>query len=160
MEEAKAKRARLDSLVDYANAIGQLSINLGVDARKFDPDGPLPDIPESNAGKSSRERAIKLARDENLTVRQLAQRLGGHGGLGMTGTPKFIADQMQRWLDERGSDGFTVQFPYMPGGLEDFCDKVIPELQARGLFRREYSGTTLRENLGLPRPKNRYFKKG
>jgi alkanesulfonate monooxygenase len=160
MEEAKAKRAKLDSLVDYANAIGQLSINLGVDARAFDPDGPLPEIPESNAGKSSRERAIKLAREENLTVRQLAQRLGGHGGLGMTGTPKFIADQMQRWLDERGSDGFTVQFPYMPGGLEDFCDKVIPELQARGLFRREYNGTTLRDNLGLPRPENRYFSKG
>ncbi len=160
MEEAKAKRAKLDSLVDYANAIGQLSINLGVDARKFDPDGPLPEIPETNAGKSGRERAIALARRENLTVRQLAQRLGGHGGLGMTGTPKSIADEMQEWLEKEGSDGFTVQFPYMPGGLEDFCDKVVPELQARGLFRREYEGKTLRENLGLPRPENRFFAKG
>ncbi len=160
MEKAKAKRAKLDSLVDYANAIGQLSINLGVDARTFDPDGPLPEIPETNAGKSGRERAIALARRENLTVRQLAQRLGGHGGLGMTGTPKSIADEMQEWLEKEGSDGFTVQFPYMPGGLEDFCDKVVPELQARGLFRREYEGKTLRENLGLPRPENRFFAKG
>lgn len=160
VEEAKAKRGKLDSLVDYANAIGQLSINLGVDASKFDPEQPLPEIPESNAGKSSRERAINLARRENLTVRQLAQRLGGHGGLAMTGTAKSIADEMQKWLEQEGSDGFTVQFPYMPGGLEDFCDKVVPELQARGLFRREYAGTTLRENLGLPRPANRYFAKG
>ena len=160
VEEAKAKRAKLDSLVDYANAIGQLSISLGVDARQFDPDAPLPEIPESNASKSGRERAINLARRENLTVRQLAQRLGGHGGLGMTGTAKTIADEMQRWLEERGSDGFTIQFPYMPGGLDDFCDKVVPELQARGLFRRDYAGTTLREHLGLPRPENRFFKAG
>ena len=55
------------------------------------------------------------------------------------------------------SDGFTVQFPYLPGGLDDFVDRVIPELQRRGLFRREYKGTTLRENLGLPRPENRFF---
>ena len=93
-------------------------------------------------------------------MRQLAQRLGGHGGLGMTGTAKSIADDMQRWLEENGSDGFTVQFPYMPGGLDDFCDKVVPELQARGLFRREYEGATLREHLGLPRPGNRFFEKG
>ncbi len=157
MEEAKAKRAKLDSLVDYANAIGALSISLGTDASKFDPDGPLPEIPESNASKSGRQRAIDLAKGENLTVRQLAQRLGGHGGLGMTGTAKTIADEMQTWLEQEGSDGFTVQFPYMPGGLEDFCDKVIPELQARGLFRRDYEGTTLREHLGLPRPGNRFF---
>src|SRR5712672_1417204 len=79
VEQARAKRAKLDSLVHYANGIGSLSIALGHDASKFDPDGPLPDIPESNASKSGRQRAIDLARRENLTVRQLAQRLGGHG---------------------------------------------------------------------------------
>ncbi len=157
MEEAKAKRTKLDSLVDYANAIGQLSINLGVDATKFDPDAPLPEIPETNAGKTGRQRVIDIARRENLTVRHLAQRLAGHGGLGMTGTAKFVADQMQSWLEERGSDGFTIQFPFMPGGLEDVCDKLVPELQARGLFRKDYEGTTLREHLGLPRPENRFF---
>jgi alkanesulfonate monooxygenase len=155
--EAKAKRARLDSLVNYANAIASLSIALGHDAAKFDPDGPLPEIPESNASKSGRERAIALARREGLTVRELAQRLGGYSGLAMVGTPATIADEMAEWLETRGSDGFTVMFPYLPGGLDDFVDRVVPELQRRGLFRREYEGATLRENLGLPRPGNRFF---
>src|SRR5271167_4529068 len=158
MEEARAKRAKLDSLVDYANAIASLSIALGHDASKFDPDGPLPEkIPESNASKSGRERAIALARRENLTVRQLAQRLGGYSGLAMVGTPKTIADEMQEWLETEASDGFTVMFPYLPGGLDDFVTRVVPELQGRGLFRRDYEGTTLRDHLGLPRPKNRFF---
>jgi alkanesulfonate monooxygenase len=158
VEEAKAKRAKLDSLVDYANAIASLSIALGHDASKFDQDKPLPDnIPESNASKSGRERAIKLARADNLTVRQLAQRLGGYSGLAMVGTAKTIADEMEEWLETEGSDGFTIMFPYLPGGLDDFVDRVVPELQRRGLFRRDYEGKTLRENLGLPRPTNRFF---
>jgi FMN-dependent oxidoreductase (nitrilotriacetate monooxygenase family) len=157
LDEARAKRAKLDSLVHYDSAIAALSIALGHDASRFDPDAPLPEIPESNASKSGRERAIARARSENMTVRQLAQRLGGHGGLAMLGTPKMIADQMEEWLVTRGSDGFTLQFPYLPEGLDDVIDRVIPELQRRGLFRREYEGATLRENLGLPRPANRYF---
>ena len=157
VEEARAKRAKLDSLVHYANAIGSLSIALGHDASKFDPDAPLPDIPESNASKSGRQRAIDLANRENLTVRQLAQRLGGHSGLAMVGTPATIADEMEEWLATEGSDGFTIQFPYLPGGLDDFVARVVPELQRRGIFRREYEGPTLRDNLGLPRPRNRFF---
>jgi alkanesulfonate monooxygenase len=157
VEEARAKRAKLDSLVDYSNAIASLSIALGHDAAAFDPDAPLPDVPDTNASKSGRERAIALAKRENLTVRQLAQRLGGYAGLSMVGTPQTIADEMQEWLETRGSDGFTIMFPYLPGGLEDFCGRVVPELQRRGLFRREYEGRTLRENLGLPRPENRFF---
>jgi FMN-dependent oxidoreductase (nitrilotriacetate monooxygenase family) len=157
LAEAREKRARLDGLVHYANAIASLSIALGHDASGFDPDGPLPEIPESNASKSGRERAIALAKRENLTVRQLAQRLGGFAGLAMVGTPAMIADQMEEWLVGEGSDGFNVMFPYLPGGLDDFVDRVVPELQRRGLFRREYEGVTLRENLGLPRPANRFF---
>jgi alkanesulfonate monooxygenase len=157
IEEARAKRARLDSLVHYESAIASLSIALGHDASKFDPDGPLPEIPESNASKSGRQRAIDLARRERLTVRQLAQRLGGYSGLAMVGTPASIADEMEEWLGSEGSDGFTIMFPYLPGGLDDFVERVVPELQRRGLFRREYEGRTLRENLGLPRPPNRYF---
>ena len=158
VEEAKAKRAKLDSLVNYANAIASLSIALGHDASKFDQDALLPDnIPESNASKSGRERAIALAKRENLTVRQLAQRLGGYSGLAMVGTPTTIADEMEEWLATEGSDGFTVMFPYLPGGLDDFVNQVVPELQRRGLFRRDYEGVTLREHLGLPRPKNRFF---
>ncbi len=157
VEEAREKRALLDSFVHYDSAIASLSIALGHDASGFDPDGPLPDIPDTNASKSGRERTIALARDENLTVRQLAQRLGGYGGLAFVGTPATIADAMEQWLVERGSDGFNVMFPYLPEGLDDFVDKVVPELQRRGLFRTEYAGTTLRDHLGLPRPANRFF---
>ena len=155
--EAREKRALLDSFVHYDSAIASLSIALGHDASGFDPDGPLPELPDTNASKSGRERAIALARSENLTVRQLAQRLGGYGGLAFVGTPATIADAMEQWLMERGSDGFNVMFPYLPEGLDDFVDKVVPELQRRGLFRTEYEGKTLRENLGLPRPENQFF---
>ncbi|CAD5255956.1 Nitrilotriacetate monooxygenase component A [Bosea sp. 62] len=157
VEEAREKRALLDSFVHYDSAIASLSIALGHDATGFDPDAPLPEIPETNHSKSGRERTIALARRENLTVRQLAQRLGGYGGLAFVGTPKTIADEMEQWLTERGSDGFNVMFPYLPEGLDDFVDKVVPELQRRGLFRREYQGPTLRDHLGLPRPANRHF---
>jgi len=157
VEEAREKRARLDSLVYYDNAIASLSIALGHDASRFDPDGPLPEIPESNASRSARERVIEVARQEKLTVRQLAQRLGGFAGLAMVGTAKTIADEMEEWLRSEACDGFTIMFPYLPGGLDDFVDQVVPELQRRGLFRRAYEGTTLREHLGLPRPANRFF---
>lgn len=158
LDEAKEKRARLDGLVNYDSSIAAVSMALGVDARKFDPDKPLPDdIPETEASKSGRERVIQLGKRENLTVRQIAGRLGGYGGLGMLGTPAMIADQMEEWLVSEACDGFNVMFPYLPGGLDDFVEKVVPELQRRGLFRTEYEGTTLRENLGLPRPENRFF---
>ncbi len=156
-EEAKAKRARLDSLVHYESAIATLSIALGTDASRFDPDGPLPPIPETNQSKSGRERAIALAEREGLTVRQLAQRLGGYAGLAMVGTPAMIAEEMEAWLHGRGCDGFNIMFPWLPGGLDEFVDQVVPELQRRGLFRRDYEGTTLRDHLGLPRPGNRFF---
>lgn len=157
VEEARAKHRHLDSLVHLDSAIGSLSVALGVDARQFDLDGPLPEIPETEGGKSGRERAIAMARREKLTVRQLAQRLGGYGGLALVGTAATIADEMQHWLESRGCDGFNVMFPFVPAGLEEFCDKVVPELQRRGLFRTEYEGTTLRDHLGLERPANRFF---
>jgi alkanesulfonate monooxygenase len=157
VEEARAKRAHLDSLVHYDSAIASLSIALGVDASRFDPDGRLPPIPETEQSKSGRERAIRLAEREGLTVRQLAQRLGGYAGLAMVGTARSIADEMEQWLEGRGSDGFNIMFPYLPAGLDEFVDKVVPELQRRGLFRHEYEGTTLRDHLGLPRPKNQFF---
>lgn len=157
--EAQEKRALLDSKVHLDSAIASLSIALGTDASKFDLDGPLPAIPDTNASKSGRERAVRLAEQENLTVRQLAQRMGGYSGLALVGTPETIADEMQEWIDAKASDGFTIMFPFLPEGLDLFVDRVVPELQRRGLLRREYEGTTLRENLGLPRPANRFFEK-
>jgi FMN-dependent oxidoreductase (nitrilotriacetate monooxygenase family) len=157
IDEARERRAHLDSLVNSDSAIAALSIALGHDASQFDPDGPLPSVPESNQSKSSRERAIMLARRDNLTVRQLAQRLGGYGGLSLVGTALTIADEMEDWLSNEACDGFTVMFPYLPAGLEDFVNKVVPELQRRDLLRRTYQGRTLRENLGLPRPVNQFF---
>ncbi|UHC13903.1 LLM class flavin-dependent oxidoreductase [Methylobacterium currus] len=157
VEEARERRAHLDSLVHEASAVAALSIALGVDASAFDPDGTLPEIPETNQSKTGRERAIALARREGLTVRQLAQRLGGYAGLAMVGTPATIADEMQAWLEAGASDGFNIMVSDVPQGLEDFTRKVVPELQRRGLFRTAYEGTTLRDHLGLPRPENRFF---
>ncbi|GAB7536521.1 LLM class flavin-dependent oxidoreductase [Burkholderia sp. 3C] len=156
LDEAREKRAFLDTLVHDDSGFASLSIALGHDVSGFDPDAPLPEIPESNASHTSRQRVLDLAAG-GLSVRELAQRVGGYSGLEFVGTPADIADSMQQWLEEEGSDGFNVMFPYLPGGLDDFALKVVPELQRRGIFRREYEGTTLREHLGLPRPENRFF---
>jgi alkanesulfonate monooxygenase len=75
----------------------------------------------------------------------------------MVGTAQTIADQLELWLETQASDGFTVMFPYLPGGIDDFVEQVVPELQRRRLFRRDYEGVTLRDHLGLPHPKNRFF---
>lgn len=158
LEEARAIRAKLDSLVHYESAIASLSIALGHDVSGLDPERPLPSIPQTNASHTSRERVLQLAEREGLNVRQLAQRVGGYAGLAFVGTAQSIADEMQEWLESQGSDGFNVMFPWLPGGLDAFVEKVVPELQRRGIFRHEYEGTTLREHLGLPRPENRFFR--
>lgn len=157
--EAREKKRRLDELVHPASGMGSLSVQLGFDASKLPLDQPLPaELPPSNAGHTSRQKLVDLSRDEGWTVRRLAQHVGGaFGVLEMIGTPQTIADEMQEWLETQACDGFNVMFPYLPGGLDEFVDQVIPELQRRGLFRRAYEGRTLREHLGLPRPANRFF---
>lgn len=157
VEEAQAIKAKLDSLVHLDSGIASLSIMLGCDASAFELDAPLPEIPETNQSQSGRARIVERARRENLTVRQLAHIAGSYGGAAIVGTPQTIADTMEEWLHADACDGFNVMFPWVPGGLEAFVDRVVPELQRRGIFRREYEGRTLRENLGLPRPKNRFF---
>ncbi len=154
--DARAKRAHLDSLVHYDSGIRSLSIGLNYDVSGFDPDGQLPEIPESNASKSSRDRLVEASKGK--TIRELAAKAGSYAGLAFVGTPETIADGMQQWLEERGSDGFNIMFPWLPGGLEDFTDQVVPELQRRGIFRKEYTGTTLRDHLGLARPANQFFR--
>ncbi|KPM41870.1 Nitrilotriacetate monooxygenase component A [Neonectria ditissima] len=159
VEDAQAKRLKLDSLVHYDSAIASLSVTLGTDASGFDPDSPLPDnIPDTNASKTGRAGVLKLAEEEGLTVRQLAQRYGGYSGLAFVGTPETVAEAMNTWLVEEAADGFTVVFPFLPQGLDDVAHRLVPELQRRGIFRRDYEGNTLREHLGLPRPKNQFFK--
>ncbi|HEV2677416.1 MAG TPA: LLM class flavin-dependent oxidoreductase [Aliidongia sp.] len=159
-KEAQEKKALLDSLVHAESGIPNLSIRLGVDASGFELDAPLPDIPETNQSQSGRATLVALARRDNLTVRQLAQLVGGYGGLQMVGTPGEIADTMQEWLESEASDGFNIMFPTVPAGLDDFVELVVPELQRRGLYRREYEGTTLRDHLGLERPANQFFPTG
>ncbi len=156
--EACQKKARLDGLVHHDSGLATLSVLLGTDVSGMDLDGPLPDIPESNASRTGRQKLVDMARQDDMTVRQLAQYVGGSfSSLEIIGTPETIAEKMEEWLHERGCDGFNVMFPYLPGGLDEFVDQVVPELQRRGLFRREYEGETLRENLGLPRPGNRFY---
>ncbi len=156
-DQALAKRAQLDNLVHPDSGMASLSIALGTDASKFDLDGPLPAIPETNQSQSGRQRVIERARRDNLTVRQLAQILGAYGGLALVGTAKTIVDRMEEYFHEHACDGFNIMFPWVPGGLDEFVDQVVPELQRRKLFRKEYEGKTLRENLGVPRPTNRFF---
>ncbi len=156
--EAQAKKQHLDSLVHPDSGLSSLSMLLGHDVSRYPLDGQLPEIPETNASKSSREKIINRAQREKLTVRELAQWIGGSfGTLELIGTPQTIADAMQTWLETEACDGFNVMFPYLPEGLDDFVNLVVPELQRRGIYRRRYEGTTLRENLGVPRPRNRFF---
>ncbi|KAJ4372533.1 hypothetical protein N0V83_004308 [Neocucurbitaria cava] len=160
VEDAQQKRLRLDSLVHYDSAISSLSIALGTDASKFNPDGPIPsgdELPETNASHTSRTSVISLAKKDGLTIRQLAGRYGGYAGLAFVGTAETVADKMQRWLEEEASNGFMVTFPFLPEGLEAVTQKLVPELQRRGVFRQDYQGTTLREYLGLPRHRNQFF---
>ncbi|MCJ2038571.1 LLM class flavin-dependent oxidoreductase [Methylobacterium sp. J-059] len=156
-DEARAKKARLDELVHPDSGLANLSVRLGVDASGFALDAPLPEIPETNASKSGQAQIVDYARRTGATVRELARKVGGYGGLQMVGTAAQVADRMEEWLDGRACDGFNVMFPFVPEGLDDVVDRLVPELQRRGLFRRDYEGTTLRDHLGLPRPGNRFF---
>jgi N-acetyl-S-(2-succino)cysteine monooxygenase len=131
-----------------------------LDIRDFPLDGPLPDLPPSNAAKARQKMMIDLARRENLTIRELARRFTfSLGHLVYVGTAAGMADLMEEWFKADAADGFTLLSPYYPTPLEDVVDTVIPELQRRGLFRTEYEGATLRENLELPFKTSRYVSK-
>jgi alkanesulfonate monooxygenase len=100
---------------------------------------------------------LRIARERGLTIRQLYLRTAGaRGHWQLVGTPTQIADELESWFQNEAADGFNVMPPVQPTGLEDFVTLVVPELQRRGLFRTAYEGRTLRENLGLARPENRY----
>jgi FMN-dependent oxidoreductase (nitrilotriacetate monooxygenase family) len=162
-EEAEEKHQFLQSLIHPDVGRILLSTELGIDLLPFPADGPLPYhliSEDTNASKSTLRRIVDMARRENLTIRDLYLRYAGaRGQRTLKGSPTRIADDMERWFLEEGVDGFLVQPPILPGGLDDFVTLVIPELQKRCLFRTEYEGRTLRDRLGLPRPTNRYLAK-
>ncbi|WP_347557296.1 LLM class flavin-dependent oxidoreductase [Robbsia sp. KACC 23696] len=156
-EEAEEKFDTLQNLVHPEVGLALLSKMSGVDLSRFPVDGLVPELPETNGGKSRQQLLLDLARRDNLTIRQLYLRIAGaRGHQQVVGTPKSIADQLQQWFEEDGADGFNIMSPWLPGGLTDFVESVVPELQRRGLFRSEYTSNTLRGNLGLPYPANRY----
>ncbi|HIC7213196.1 LLM class flavin-dependent oxidoreductase [Burkholderia stabilis] len=159
-EEAEHKYRILQDLVQPVHAHQMLSaIAGGIDTSGIDIDGPLPpDLPADTNGSKSRLALLRaLAEREKLSIRQLFLRVAGaRGHLTVVGTPESIADVMEQWFREGAADGFNVMPPYLPGGLEDFINDVLPELRRRNLFRTEYEGHTLRENLGLSRPESRF----
>jgi len=157
-EEADKNKKLLEELIPEEAGVALLSGMLSVDLSGYPVDGPLPDLPhleQINGGKSRFKLLKDLAEREGLTIRKLYQRIAGaRGHREIKGTPEQIADQLQEWFENGAADGFNIMPPYLPGGLEDFVDLVIPELQKRGFFRTEYEGNTLREHLGLKRPEN------
>ncbi|GAJ98424.1 nitrilotriacetate monooxygenase component A [Geomicrobium sp. JCM 19055] len=155
-KEAKEKAEHFKSLIPEKAGVRLLSSLLNFDLSNYPLDGPLPPLPsvESNNGAKTRfELVTKLAKDENLTIRQLYQHIAGaRGHREIFGTPVQIADQLQEWFDHEAADGFNIMAPLLPSGLEEFNQSVIPILQERGLFRTAYEGNQLREHLKLQRP--------
>jgi FMN-dependent oxidoreductase (nitrilotriacetate monooxygenase family) len=132
----------------------------GVDLRQYPLDGPLPELPPSNAARARQQMLINFSQKRKMTIRQLAKFFSmGNGHNVVYGTPTHIADVMEEYFVRGGADGFTMMPPYESKPLERFVDLVIPELQRRGLFRTEYEGRTLREHLGLPFPENSLAKR-
>lgn len=158
-QEAKEKYEQLQELVHPQVGLGLLAwVYGGKDLSGYPLDGPPPEFPEDTNGSKSRLKLVSdLANRENLTLRELYLAIAGaRGHRTIWGTPQQIADQLEEWFLNDGADGFNIMPPYLSSGLEEFVDLIIPELQHRGLFRTEYEGQTLRENLGLSRPVNQF----
>ncbi|MEZ2410326.1 LLM class flavin-dependent oxidoreductase [Bosea sp. RCC_152_1] len=152
-QEARDTFAALQDLIDPVVGLSMLNtVTAGLDLSAYPLDGPLPDLPESNSGRSRQRLLVDLARRENLTIRQLYLRIAGaRGHWQIIGTPAQIADELEHHFVSGGADGFNIMPPQLPGGLDDFIELVVPELRRRGLFREAYEGTTLRDHLGLRR---------
>ncbi|MGL4818619.1 MAG: LLM class flavin-dependent oxidoreductase [Bacilli bacterium] len=157
-KEAEEKKQYLRELIPEDVGVAYLSSLISYDLSAYPVDKPLPsnlDVRDVNGAKTRFELIKALGERENLTIRQLYQHVAGaRGHREIHGTPIQIADEIQLWFERGAADGFNIMAPYLPGGLEEFTEHVIPELQNRGLFRTEYEGKTLRDHLGLARPKN------
>jgi FMN-dependent oxidoreductase (nitrilotriacetate monooxygenase family) len=154
--EARELEQEFTDLISPDYALGQLSNFFNVDLTGLPLDSQLPELPPESEieGHKSRSTLVRqLAAQGNLTIRELIGRLGGgRGHRSITGTPEQIADDLIAWVDAGAADGFNVMPPYLPGGLEDFVDHVVPILQARGRFRPDYTATTLRGHYGIELP--------
>lgn len=157
--EAQETYDRLTGLILPEDGVGLLNGLTGgtLDLRGYDLDGPLPPAPPTEGMKSRQALIRQIADENNFTIRQLYEHVASaRGHFTIIGTPETIVDTLQEWFENEAADGFNILPPCLPTGLNDFVDLVIPELQRRGLFRTAYEGSTLRENLGLPFPQNRW----
>lgn len=157
-EEAERKYQEIANLVKVEDALNYIGRYFNdMDFTQYDLDKPFPDLGDfgRNGWESATDRIKKLAKDENLTLRQMALRTTTPKNA-FIGTPIQVADAMQSWFEAGAADGFMMNCAVLPVGLTDFLDHVLPILKERGLFRTEYEADTLHENLGLPIPKNRY----
>ncbi len=156
-EEAERKYQEIASLVSIENALNYLGRFFEhFDFSRFPLDEPFPDIGDlgSNSFRSGTDKIKRNAKERGLTLRQVALQAATPRGE-FIGTPEQIADRIQRWYEEGAADGFIIH-SNLPSGLSDFVDLVVPILQERGIYRKEYEFETLRGNLGLPIPANRY----
>lgn len=150
--EARDKLSRLQSWLTPTNALTLVTSRLGYDVSGYPLDGPVPAPPPGEGSVAFARVLYEAAQREHMTLRDLYNlTAAARGHWVLCGTPKRIADTLEEWFVEGAADGFNVLPPYFRGALVDFVDQVVPELQARGLFRRDYTGTTLRDHLGLPR---------
>lgn len=156
-EEAEEKYQQIVSLVTIENALDYLGRFFEHhDFSQYDLDAQFPDVGDlgSNSFRSGTDRIKKRAKELNLTLREVALQAATPRNA-FIGTPEYVADQVQQWFEEEGADGFIIAASH-PGSLDDFVDLVVPILQERGLYRTEYEADTLRGNLGIPVPENRY----
>jgi FMN-dependent oxidoreductase (nitrilotriacetate monooxygenase family) len=155
--EARRLQEQFDDLIQPEYSLTQLRQMVGVDFSGHDLDGPVPRHLIDSSGPRGAASRFQLVVDiidrERPTIRQLMRRLaGGRGHWVIAGTPEEIADNIQIWFESGAADGFNVMPPWLTGGFDAFVEHVVPILRKRGLFREEYSGTTLRDHYGLPRP--------
>lgn len=160
-KEARALEAEFNDLVQPAFSLNQLKRITGLDLSGLDIDRPVPvDLVEetrARANSSRHQLVLDVIDRDNPTIRQLIHRLaGGRGHKVIAGTAEQVADWIETWFRQGAADGFNVMPPWLTGGLDRFIDGVVPILQDRGLFRREYEGKTLRDHYGLPRPESLY----
>lgn len=157
-EEAEWKYREIAGLVEIEDALNYLGRYFNdMDFSPYGLDEPFPELGDfaRNGWESATDKLKQLARDEKLTLREMALRTTTPKTVFM-GMPERVADTMQEWFEAGVVDGFMMNAAVLPVGLTDFLDGVLPILKGRGLFRAEYEHGTLHENLGLPIPPNRY----